>query len=190
MGVVVSSSHVSAVPSSSGGGLLTLLPCFSIGTPPMGGAMNIHDFLRPESYPQGAILHEMSSVIPTWGHKSFQEPSLAWVSHKVAAFFRHPPPLPWSPPQAAREQPVSPWSSLWAAEKSQPWSASSRPFTDLGGCSFLSLVCCLPLSLAVIASKQFFFPTLLRLLSQGHCRSHWWGWLGHLGASWHWLCRS
>jgi len=36
MGVTVSSSHVvSAAPSSSGGGLLTFLPCFSVGSLPL-----------------------------------------------------------------------------------------------------------------------------------------------------------
>lgn len=108
-------------------------------------------------------------VVPMWGHKSFQEPSLSWVSHRFAAFFRHPPPLPWGSPRAAREQPVSPWSPLWACREISAPALRAPPLTPsltlVAAVLFhLSIV---PPSLSAIASKQCFFPTLLSLFSQG-----------------------
>ena len=87
VGVVVSSSHfVSAAPSSSGGGLLTLSPCSSVGSLPRQTVL--HVLLQRESFPQAAVLHELlqrgsptgSQVLPAnllqrgllspWGHRS------------------------------------------------------------------------------------------------------------------------
>jgi len=89
MEVAVSSSHiVSAAPSSSGGGLLTLFPCSSMGSLP--GQTVLHEFLQHGSFPWATVLHKLfqhvvpsmgcspsgtdcSSVGSPWGHKSCQE---------------------------------------------------------------------------------------------------------------------
>ena len=58
MGVAVSSPHViSAAPSSSGGGLLTLFPCSSVGSLPRETVL--HELLQRESLPQATVLHEL-----------------------------------------------------------------------------------------------------------------------------------
>jgi len=58
MGVAVSSSHVvSAAPSSSGEGLLTLLPCSSVGSLPRETVL--HELLHHEAFSWAAILHEL-----------------------------------------------------------------------------------------------------------------------------------
>lgn len=62
------------------------------------GRENFPELLQPGSYPQGAVLHELLQCGAHMGSESFQEPSAVWVSHRVAAFFRHLPSLPWSPP--------------------------------------------------------------------------------------------
>jgi len=59
MGVAVSSSHVvSAAPSSSGGGLLTLCPCSTVGSLPRETVL--HKLLQRESFLQAAVLHKLS----------------------------------------------------------------------------------------------------------------------------------
>ena len=58
MGVAVSSSHVvSAAPSFSGEGLLTLFPCSSVGSLPRGSAH--HELLQRESFARAAVLHKL-----------------------------------------------------------------------------------------------------------------------------------
>jgi len=58
MGVVVSSSHAgSAVPSSSGGGLLTLCPYSSVRS--LSRETVLHKLLQRESFPQAAALHKL-----------------------------------------------------------------------------------------------------------------------------------
>jgi len=58
MGVAVSSSHVvSATPSSSGGGLLTLCPCSSVRS--LSGETVLHKILQRESFPRAAALHKL-----------------------------------------------------------------------------------------------------------------------------------
>jgi len=58
MGVTVSSSHVvSAAPSSSGGGLLTLCPCSSMKS--LSQETVLHKLLQCGSFPQAAALHEL-----------------------------------------------------------------------------------------------------------------------------------
>jgi len=89
MGAVVSSSPVvSAAPSSSGRGLLTLFPCSSVRS--LSWETVLHKLLQGESFPQAAALHELPqygslptgyspsgtgcySVVPPWGHKSCQQ---------------------------------------------------------------------------------------------------------------------
>jgi len=93
MGVRVSSSHiVSAVPSSSGGGLLTLFPCSSVKS----WKSVLHNLLQSESFPQAAALHELpqhevlptrcspsgtgcSSVGPHWVTSPASKPAPAWA---------------------------------------------------------------------------------------------------------------
>jgi len=58
MGVTVSSSHaVSAAPSSSGGGLLTLCPCSSVRS--LSQKTVLYKLLQCESFTQVAALHEL-----------------------------------------------------------------------------------------------------------------------------------
>jgi len=88
MGVMVSSSHVSAALSSSGGGLLTLCPCSSVRF--LSQETVLHKLLQRESFPRAAVLHELpqcgsvptgcspsgagcSSVGPPRGHKPCQQ---------------------------------------------------------------------------------------------------------------------
>jgi len=118
MGVVVSSSHiVSAAPSFSGGGLLTLFPCSSMGSRPWETVL--HELLQRESFPRAAVLHRLlqrgsptgSQALPEillwrgllspWVRRSWQEPAPVRVPHRVTASFGHPPALVWGPPRAA-----------------------------------------------------------------------------------------
>jgi len=58
MGAAVSSSHVvSAAPSCSGGGLLTLFPCSSVGS--LSWETDVHKILQRESFPRAAALHKL-----------------------------------------------------------------------------------------------------------------------------------
>jgi len=58
MGTVVSSSQVvSATPSSSGAGLLTLFPCSSVRS--LSWETVLHRLLQHESFPWAAALHEL-----------------------------------------------------------------------------------------------------------------------------------
>jgi len=61
-GLAVSSSHISAIPSSSGAGLLTLFPCSSIGSLPRETVL--HELLQCGSLPQGVVLWEQT--VPAW----------------------------------------------------------------------------------------------------------------------------
>jgi len=118
MGIAVSSPHiVSATPSSSGGGLLTLCPGSCMGSLPWEAVL--HKLLQLESCPQATALHELlqhgsptgSQVLPAnllqcgllspRGHRSCQEPASAQASHGVTASFRHAPALASGPPRAA-----------------------------------------------------------------------------------------
>jgi len=83
MGVTVSSSHVvSAAPSSSGGGLLTLCPCSSARS--LSWETVLHKLLlQRESFPQAAALHKLPQCgsfrnrlfqrESPWGHKPCQK---------------------------------------------------------------------------------------------------------------------
>jgi len=81
MGTAVSSSHVvSAAPSSSGGGLLTLCPCSREGSFPPERAL--HELLRPVSLPWDAVLQEQAA--PAWVPHGVTSPASksapAWAS--------------------------------------------------------------------------------------------------------------
>jgi len=115
MGVTVSSSHVvSAAPSSSGGGLLTLCPSSSVRA--LLRETVLHRLLQHESFPWGAVLQEQAAPawVPTGSqalpanllrhgllssrcHRSWQQPAPARVPHGVTASFRHPPAPAWGP---------------------------------------------------------------------------------------------
>lgn len=120
MGAADNLSHIfSAYSSSSGGGILVLLPCSSI-VPFIGSSPSGTDYF---------------STGPPWSHRFCQEPALPWASHKVTACFRHPHSPVWAPPRtaggyllhcgppwAAEGESSSPWSSSWAAGESLLWN--------------------------------------------------------------------
>jgi len=101
MGVVVNSSHVvSAAPSSSVGGLLTLCHCSSVGSLPQEAVL--HGLLQCESFSQAAVLQKLlqrGSLL--WGAVLQEQTAPVWASHQATAFFRHPPAPTWGPPWAA-----------------------------------------------------------------------------------------
>jgi len=93
MGVAVSLSRiVSATPSSSGGGLLTLYPCSSVRS--LSWETVLHKLLQRESFPWAAALHELPQ------HESFpwaavlQEQAVpAWVPPGVTSPASKPAPV-------------------------------------------------------------------------------------------------
>ena len=96
MGAVVSSSHVvSAAPSSSGGGLLTLFPCSSMGSLPRETVL--HKLLQRESFPQAAVLHKLlqRGSYPQ-GAVLQEQTAPAWVPHGVTSPASKPAPA-WPP---------------------------------------------------------------------------------------------
>jgi len=71
MGVMVSSSHiVSAAPSSSGGGLLTLLPCTSVRS--LSRETVVHKLVQRESFPWAAALYKLPQGGSFHGVQSFR----------------------------------------------------------------------------------------------------------------------
>jgi len=83
MGVPVSSSHVvSAAPSSSGGGLLTLCPCSSMRA--LSWETVLHKLLQRESFPWAAALHDLLQHGSfSWGAVLQEQTAPAWVPHGV-----------------------------------------------------------------------------------------------------------
>jgi len=132
MGAVVSSLHVvSATPSSSGGGLLTLCPCSNLSSLPQETVL--HKLLQRESLPRVVVLQEQASPV--------------WVtSHRVTSPAIKSAPV-WAPlsmgPQVlpgACSIAGSPWSHslLWASTCSGMgssmgcWWKSAPPWTSMG----------------------------------------------------------
>uniref|UniRef100_A0A8C0B7V8 Protein kinase domain containing, cytoplasmic n=1 Tax=Buteo japonicus TaxID=224669 RepID=A0A8C0B7V8_9AVES len=79
MGVGVSSSHVvSAAPSSSGAGLLTLFLCSSVGSLPQETVL--HELPQHESFPWAAVLHKLLQCgsLP-WAAVLQAQTAPAWV---------------------------------------------------------------------------------------------------------------
>jgi len=79
-GVVVSSSHiVSAAPSSSWGGLLTLCPCSSVRS--LSWETVLHKLLQRESFPWGAVLQEQAAPawVPCTVTSPASKPAPAWA---------------------------------------------------------------------------------------------------------------
>jgi len=113
MGVAVSSSHVvSAAPSSSGGGLLTLFPNSSMKS--LSRDTVLHELLQCESFPWAAALHDLpqrgslpwgavlqEQAVPAWVPPGVispaSKPAPARAPHGVTASFRHPPTPAWGP---------------------------------------------------------------------------------------------
>jgi len=100
MGVTVSSSHVvSAAPSSSGGGLLTLCPCPSVS--PSHRLQSFRNRLLQCGTPTGSQALPANlfqcGLLFLWSHRSWQEPATAQAFHGVTASFRHPPAPAWGP---------------------------------------------------------------------------------------------
>jgi len=85
MGVTVSSSHVvSAAPSSSGGGLLTLCPCFNVRS--LSREIGLHKLLQHDSFPQAAGLHELPQcVCLSWGAVLQEQAAPVWIPHRVTS---------------------------------------------------------------------------------------------------------
>jgi len=116
MGTAVSSSQVvSTDPSFSGGGLLTLCPCSSVGSLPWETVL--HELLQYESCPRAAVLHKMLQQgslplgaalqnkllqcgSPMGSTSPASKPAPVWAPHRFTASFRHPPALAWGPPSA------------------------------------------------------------------------------------------
>jgi len=139
---MTSLSHVvSAAPSCSGGGLLTLCPCSSMRS--LSWETVPHKLLQRESFPQAEALHKLlqrgsstgSQALPAnllqhgllspQVRRSWQERAPARSPHGVTASLRYPPALVWGPPWAAGgdllhrgppwtagKQPASPWSCI------------------------------------------------------------------------------
>jgi len=141
MGVGVSSSHaVSAAPSSSGGGLLTLCPCSSARS--LSQETVLHELLQCGSLPWGAVLQEQAAP--------------AWALHGVTASLGHPPTPVWGPFHGLQMDICSTVDlhGLWGDRLPQhgllqglqgnlcpgSWSTSSPSFfTDHGVCKVVSL---------------------------------------------------
>jgi len=121
MGAVV--SHVvSATPSSSGGGLLTLCPCSSVRS--LSQETILHKLLQSGSFPRAAALHELPQCgsLPQ-GAVLQEQAAPAWAPHGVTSPASKPAPA-WAPfstgPQVlpgACSSAGAPWghSLLWAS---------------------------------------------------------------------------
>jgi len=96
MGVTVCSSHVvSAAPSCSGGGLLTLCPCSTMRS--LSWEITLSKLLQCESFPQAAALHKLSQrgSFPR-GAVLQEQAAPAWVPHGVTSPASKPAPA-WGP---------------------------------------------------------------------------------------------
>jgi len=90
---VVSSSHtVSAAPSSSGGGLLTLCPCSRVRS--LSWETVLHELLQHESLPVLDKLPQSGSF--PWGAVLQEQAVLVWVPHGVTSPASKPA-LVWAP---------------------------------------------------------------------------------------------
>jgi len=155
MEVMISSSHVSAIPSSSGGGLLTLCPCSSMRS--LSRETVLHKRLQCESFPRAAALHKLPQCgsFP-WGAVLQEQAAPAWVPHGVTSPASKPAPV-WAPlsmgPQVlagACSSVGSPWghnllqastcsgvgSLPWATggyllHCGSPWTAGGQPDSPL-----------------------------------------------------------
>jgi len=119
MGVTVSSSHVvSAAPSSSGGGLLTLFPCFSVRS--LSWETVLHKLLQRESFPWAAALPKLPQ------HGSFPQGAVlqeqaapVWVPHGITSPASKPA-LAWAPLSMGLQVLAGACSSVGLPMGSQP----------------------------------------------------------------------
>ena len=96
METAVNSSHVvSAAPSSSGGGLLTLFLHSNVGS--FSRETVLHQLLQRESFPRAAVLHQLlqRGSLP-WGADLQEQTAPAWVPHGVRSPASKPAPV-WAP---------------------------------------------------------------------------------------------
>jgi len=176
MGVLVSSSHVvSAAPSSSQGGLLTLFLCCSMGP------FHRVQFFR-KRLPQ--CRSPVWSQVPTANLLQHGLLSLHRATGAARSLLQYglpmgsQPPLGhssspvWGPPRAARGylphcgppwtagvQPASPWSSPWDAEKPLLQCLELLLplfFTNLGVCRVVSHIVSLLFLLQIAITQDFF----------------------------------
>ena len=165
MGVAVSSSHaVSAAPSSSGGGLLTLFPCSSVGSLSQGSAL--HKLLQHESFARAAVLHKLLQRGLCHEVTAFFGPShllRCGVLHGLQGNLCSTVNPPWA---AGRQPAVSPRA---AGEPLLRRTSSLCFVTDLGVCRVVPLT-----SHSSLRCRSFFqqssFP-FLNMLSQ-RCYHH------------------
>jgi len=95
MGLTVSSSHVSAAPSSSRGGLITLCPCSSVRS--LSWETVLYKLLQRESFPFGAALHKLPHCRSLPRSAILQEQAApVWVPHGVTSPASKPA-LAWAP---------------------------------------------------------------------------------------------
>jgi len=113
MGAVVSSSHVvSAAPSSSGGGLLTLCPCPGVGPFPRGAVLQEQ---AAPAWVRHGVTSPASKPALTWPPLSTGPQVLAGACSSMGSPRGHS--LLWSSTCSGvgslpwRGQPASPWSS-------------------------------------------------------------------------------
>ena len=93
---MVCSSHiVSAAPSSSAGGLLTLCPCSNAKS--LSREIVLHELLQIDSFPRVAALHELPQRgCFLWGAVLQEQAAPTWVPHGVTSPARKPAPV-WAP---------------------------------------------------------------------------------------------
>jgi len=182
MGVMVSSSHVvSAAPSSSAGGLITLCPCSSVRF--LSRDSVLHKFLQRESFPWAADLHELPQ------HGSFSRGAIlqeqaapAWVPHGVTSPASKPA-AAWGPFHGLQVDICStvylhglqgdklPHHGLHHELQGKTLcsriSSTSSPsfFTDLGVCRVVSFTSSHS-SLLTAISPQFFLPLLKYVITE------------------------
>jgi len=183
MGVVVSSSHIiSATPSSSGVGFLTLCPCCSVGSLPRETVL--HELLQHQSFPCNTVLHKLPQhgSLP-WGAVLQEQAAPVWVPDRVTSPASKPAPA-WAPlsmhpqvlagafscpgfPQEHSLLWVHPaalaWGPPWAAggQPASPWSSSRAA----GECLLQHLEHLLPLLLHKPWGLQLFLSHILTHLS-------------------------
>lgn len=178
MGAVVSSSHVLCLFFLRGGllGLLTPFPCSSMVLLPLESAL--HKLFQCESFPQAAVLHELSHC------GSFHSMKTSGTdSSSMGPLWAH---LPLSC-HGERGQPASPWPSLWAAI-SAPAPATPPPL-------LLPWPWCLQRCFSHVfsllsgwSSQSVSSPHFINNLSPRCCHCHWWVWPGPaVGPSQSWL---
>jgi len=135
MGIAVSSSHiVSAAPSSSGGRLLTLFPCSSVGSLPQETVL--HEFLPHESCPQHAALHKLLQRGSFPQGAIFQEQAApVWVPHEVTGPASKSAPA-WAPLSMGLQ--VLPAACSIATSHSPIWASTCSGVGSSMGCRWIS----------------------------------------------------